>query len=175
MSPKKINTTSIETPVGEMVACGTDEGICLLEFANRRMLPTELKTLVKLFDAPIVNGESKHFNLLREELNEYFSGNLKKFTVPLVTPGTVFQQQTWQELQRIPYGTTRSYKQQAIAINKPEAVRAVAQANGLNRIAIMIPCHRVIGEDGSMTGYGGGIWRKRWLLDLETGQQVFSH
>ena len=166
---------ALETPLGSMVACATDEGICLLEFDNRRMLNTEFKSLEKLLDAPVVAGESKHFKLLRDELHDYFNGNLKKFTVPLNTPGTPFQQQVWNELQRIPYGTTRSYKQQAMAINKPDAIRAVAGANGLNRIAIIIPCHRVIGEDGSMTGYGGGIWRKRWLLDMETGQQVLSH
>jgi len=87
--------------------------------------------------------------------------------VPLHTPGTDFQQGVWRELQNIPYGTTRSYKAQAIALQKPEAIRAVAGANGMNRISIIVPCHRIIGEDGSLTGYGGGLWRKKWLLDFE--------
>ena len=114
-------------------------------------------------------------SLLRIQLEEYFDGRRKIFSVPLFAPGTVFQRLVWDELQKIPYGTTRSYKQQARAIDKPEAVRAVANANGMNRIAILIPCHRVIGEDGTMTGYGGGIWRKKWLLDLETGQKTITH
>ncbi|MFA6582395.1 MAG: methylated-DNA--[protein]-cysteine S-methyltransferase, partial [Paludibacter sp.] len=89
----------------------------------------------------------------------------------LFTPGSEFQQAVWKELQNIPYGTTRSYKEQATALKRPEAVRAVANANGMNRISILIPCHRVIGMDGSLTGYGGGLWRKKWLLDLEQNKQ----
>ena len=175
MNKNVINITRLESPLGPLFAGGTEEGICLLEFTDRRMLETEFSSLKKVFSASIIQSENIHFDLLRKELHEYFKGRRKQFTVPLVTPGTAFQQQVWNELQRIPYGTTRSYKQQAIAINKPEAVRAVANANGMNRIAIIIPCHRVIGEDGTMTGYGGGIWRKKWLLDLETGQQTISH
>ena len=106
--------------------------------------------------------------LITNQLNEYFEGRRIEFTMPLVTPGTSFQETVWEELRRIPYGSTRSYKQQAEAINNPEAVRAVANANGVNRISILIPCHRVIGSDGQLTGYGGGLWRKKWLLDLES-------
>ena len=105
--------------------------------------------------------------MLQQQLEEYFVGKRKKFTLPLLTPGTDFQQSVWKELQNISYGTTRSYKQQALALDKGEAVRAVANANGMNRISIVIPCHRVIGEDGHLTRYGGGLWRKKWLLDLE--------
>jgi AraC family transcriptional regulator of adaptative response/methylated-DNA-[protein]-cysteine methyltransferase len=105
---------------------------------------------------------------LAQQLKEYFEGIRKEFSVPLFLPGTDFQRAAWESLQRIPYGTTRSYRQQALDINKPEAVRAIAGANGMNRIAILIPCHRVIGSDGQLTGYGGGLWRKKWLLDFES-------
>lgn len=162
-----IDLTRIETPLGTMFAAATDKGICLLEFTDRKMLETEFKTLAKMLNASIVQGSNQHFERLQQQLKAYFEGSLKKFTVPLFTPGSSFQQTVWKELQTIPYGTTRSYKQQATAIGKPEAVRAVANANGMNRISIIIPCHRVIGEDGHLTGYGGGLWRKKWLLDLE--------
>lgn len=162
-----IDLTRIETPLGTMFAAATGKGVCLLEFTDRKMLETEFKTLARMLNASIVQGNNKHFYLLQQELEAYFEGTLKAFTVPLFTPGSLFQQAVWNELQRISYGTTRSYKQQATALGKPEAVRAVANANGMNRIAILVPCHRVIGEDGHLTGYGGGLWRKKWLLDLE--------
>jgi len=165
-----INTTTIETPLGTMLAGATEQGICLLEFTERAILNREFNDLTRLLKAEIIEGENMHFQLLRNELNKYFNGNLKKFEVPLVIAGTGFQKEVWNELLKIPYGTTRSYKEQSIAINKLDAIRAVAAANGANRIAIIIPCHRVIGEDGSLTGYGGGLWRKKWLLDLEKGQ-----
>ncbi len=162
-----IETCCIETPLGTMIAGGVSEGICLLEFSNRRMLKTELKQLEKYFNAAIIQGENKHFNLLRKELKEYFEKKLKKFSVPLCAPGTKFQKAVWKELQNIPYGKTRSYKEQSEALGNPGAIRAVATANGANRISIIIPCHRVIGSDGSLTGYGGGLWRKKWLLEHE--------
>lgn len=162
-----INMTRLETPLGTMFACATDEGVCLLEFTDRKMLETELKTLSKLLNAHIIQGTHPHFVQLEQELREYFEGKRKQFTVPLFTPGSAFQQSVWDMLQTIPYGATRSYKKQAIALNRPEAIRAVAGANGMNRISILIPCHRVLGEDGSLTGYGGGIFRKQWLLDFE--------
>ena len=162
-----VDLTRLETPLGTMFACATEKGICLLEFSDRKMLETEFKSLAKQLNASIIQGANKHFDLLQKEITEYFDGKRTEFTVPLYTPGSDFQQSVWKELQNIPYGNTRSYKQQAIAIQKPEAVRAVANANGMNRIAIIIPCHRVIGNDGAMTGYGGGVWRKKWLLDFE--------
>jgi AraC family transcriptional regulator of adaptative response/methylated-DNA-[protein]-cysteine methyltransferase len=162
-----INITRLETPLGTMFACAVKQGICLLEFTDRKMLETEFKTLAKQLNATIIQGSNPHFDLLKQQLDEYFTGKRKQFTVPLFSPGTEFQQSVWQILQEIPYGATRNYKQQALVLNKPEAVRAVANANGMNRISILIPCHRVIGTDGSMTGYGGGLVRKKWLLDLE--------
>ncbi len=162
-----IDLTRIETPLGTMFACAVDQGICLLEFSDRKMLETQFKSLVKRFNASIIQGANKHFDLLNKELAEYFEGKLKSFTVPLFSPGTEFQQLVWKELQNISYGSTRSYLQQANALNKPKSVRAVANANGMNKISIIIPCHRVIGSDGNLTGYGGGLWRKKWLLELE--------
>lgn len=166
-----INITRLETPLGPMFACAVEEGICLLEFTDRRMLETEFKTLARLLNATIVQGENVHFDLLQTELNAYFEGRLKHFSVPLCMPGTDFQKAVWKELQNIPYAGTRSYKQQSIALEKPEAVRAIAGADGMNRISILVPCHRVIGTNGDLTGYGGGIWRKQWLLDLENKNQ----
>lgn len=157
----------LETPLGTMIACAVDEGVCLLEFAERRMLETEFRQLCRTLNATIIQAEHPHFQSLEEELKEYFAGKRKVFTVPLFTPGTEFQQAVWAELQQIPLGTTRSYKQQAIALGRPNAVRAVAQANGMNRISILIPCHRVIGDNGDLTGYGGGVWRKQKLLEWE--------
>lgn len=162
-----ITITRLETPLGTMFSCATEKGICLLEFTDRKMLETEFKVLAKTLNATIIQGHSIYFDMLKQQLDEYFQGKRKEFSVPLFTPGSVFQQSVWQALQNIPYGETRSYKQQAIALNRHTAVRAIANANGMNRISILIPCHRVIGEDGSLTGYGGGVWRKKWLLDLE--------
>ena len=162
-----VTITRLETPLGPMFAGVTDEGLCLLEFTDRRMLETEFKYLSRGLKAKLIQGEHPHLNTVRNQLDEYFKGTRKKFDLPLYTPGTDFQQAVWRELQTIPYGTTRSYKEQSIAINIPDAVRAVANANGMNRIAIIIPCHRVIGSDGQLTGYGGGLWRKKWLLEHE--------
>lgn len=162
-----ITITRMETPLGPMLAGATQEGICLLEFTDRRMLETQLERLKKLLKAELLPGENPHFAELVRQLRAYFAGRIKTFNLPLVLPGTDFQRQVWQALRAIPYGETRSYRQQAEAIGKPAAVRAVARANGDNRIAIIIPCHRVIGADGKLTGYGGGLWRKQRLLELE--------
>ncbi len=162
-----IDLKRIETPLGTMYACGVEDGICLLEFTDRKMLETELKSLANAHNATIVPGENKHFAMLEIQLSEYFSGLRSEFTVPLAPQGSSFQKAVWEELQRIPYGTVRSYKTQAEALKKASSVRAIANANGMNKISIIIPCHRVIGSDGSLTGYGGGIWRKKWLLELE--------
>lgn len=164
-----IDFTRMSTPLGTMVACATADGICLLEFADRRMLETELKYLRKKFNASIIEGRNEHLEKLKIELSGYFDGKLKRFTVPLVISGTEFQKNVWSELREISFGATRSYKQIALYIKEPSAVRAVANANGKNRIAIIIPCHRVIGSNGHLTGYGGGLWRKKWLLELEQG------
>ena len=164
---KIVHLKRIETPLGTMIACATLDGICMLEFSDRKALPTELKQISTFFNATIIQGENPHFNILEKELEEYFKGELKEFKVPLAPVGTDFQKQVWEVLRVIPYGTTRSYQEQALILGNPKAVRAVANANGLNKISIIIPCHRVIGSDGKLTGYGGGIWRKQKLLELE--------
>lgn len=162
-----IDFTRIETDLGTMVVCATDKGVCLLEFSDRKGLETELKQLAKYHNANIIQGQNKYFKQLKEELDAYFEGRLKEFKVPLDISGTDFQKQLWQALVEIPYGTTSSYLRQAEVLGKPSSVRAVANANGMNKIAIIIPCHRVVGSDGSLTGYAGGLWRKRKLIDLE--------
>jgi AraC family transcriptional regulator of adaptative response/methylated-DNA-[protein]-cysteine methyltransferase len=164
----------IRSPLGPLVAGATAGGICLLEFSDRRMLETQLGTVRRLFAAPVVPGSNEHLQGLETELAAYFAGTLRQFTVPLRFPGTPFQKQVWQALREIPYGETRSYQQLATAVGSPQAVRAVGRANGQNRIAILIPCHRVINKDGSLCGYGGGLARKRYLLDLEQSHAKFS-
>lgn len=163
-----LNIVRFTSPVGPMFACASKKGICLLEFTDRRMLETEFKDLRKRLNAVILPGENPHLDHVQLEMKEYFAGKRKTFTVPLHTPGTDFRKSVWDILMKIPYGETRSYKEQAVALGNPKAVRAVASANGHNRIAVIIPCHRVIGSDGSLTGYGGGLHRKKWLLDLES-------
>ncbi|MBL4830397.1 MAG: bifunctional transcriptional activator/DNA repair protein Ada [Aliivibrio sp.] len=162
----------LTTPLGPMFVCATDKGICLLEFVDRRMLETEFKDLQRLLKAKIITGENQHIKQTKKEMGEYFSGQRTHFDIALDTPGTEFQNSVWNCLHQIPYGETRSYQQQAESINNPKAVRAVASANGFNRISIIIPCHRVIGKNGKLTGYGGGLERKRWLIDHEKAHRV---
>jgi AraC family transcriptional regulator of adaptative response/methylated-DNA-[protein]-cysteine methyltransferase len=162
-----IDIKRIETPLGTMYACAVEEGICLLEFTDRKMLETELKSLAKCMNATILQGNNNHFETLENQLSAYFEGKRKEFTVPIFTVGSEFQNLVWRALQHIPYAMTNSYKEQAVIIGKPEAVRAVANANCLNKISILIPCHRVVSADGHLTGYGGGLWRKQYLLELE--------
>lgn len=150
-----------------MFAGAVAEGVCLLEFADRRMLETQLKRLWRLYGAEFVPGESLHFKALSAQLEEYFAGRRREFSVPLAAAGTAFQERVWTVLRGIPYGTMRSYQEQARILGDPRAIRAVARANGDNRIAILVPCHRVIGKNGKLVGYGGGLWRKQYLLDLE--------
>jgi AraC family transcriptional regulator of adaptative response/methylated-DNA-[protein]-cysteine methyltransferase len=153
------------------VAGATEEGVCLLEFTDRRMLEAQFAALGKRFDAPVIPGTNGHLERLREELAGYFTATLRRFTVPLIYPGTPFQQRVWEQLLAIPFGETRSYSELAAAVGAPNAVRAVGHANGQNRIAILIPCHRVVNKDGGLGGYGGGLHRKRYLLDLERSCQ----
>lgn len=163
-----ITVTRLLTPLGPMLAGATEQGICLLEFADRPMLETQLNRLHKRMHAKTLPGDSPFFAQLDAQLRDYFSGKRTDFNLPLITPGTEFQQKVWAALQTIPFGTTRSYAEQAKSIGQPTAVRAVARANGDNRISILIPCHRVIGADRKLTGYGGGLWRKKRLLEIET-------
>jgi len=157
----------LATPLGPMLAAATDEGVCLLEFADRRAIRTQVATLRRRFPHPVIPGSNARLDQLTAEIAEYWAGARSTFDSPLLAPGTPFQSAVWDFLRTIPPGETRSYADVARSLGRPTAVRAVARANGENRIAILIPCHRVIGSDGSLTGYGGGIWRKERLLALE--------
>jgi AraC family transcriptional regulator of adaptative response/methylated-DNA-[protein]-cysteine methyltransferase len=164
---QRIVIEMFESPLGPLLAGAGDEGICLLEYTDRRMLEHNLATMRQRFDCGVVPGEHPLLAALKSELIEYFGGQRREFTLPLLPRGTPFQEKVWRELRAIPHGKTISYDDLARRIGQPTAHRAVARANGMNRINILIPCHRVIGKDGSLTGYGGGLWRKRLLLDLE--------
>ena len=172
-SPANSSTNNIilinrlTTPIGPMLIAATAKGICLLEFVDRASLETRLKDFQNLLKARIISGENDHIKQAKKELSAYFNGKCKQFTVPIDSPGTLFQQSVWNALRNLDYGHTATYEQQAQKINKPNAIRAVASANGYNKIAIIIPCHRVLGKNGKMTGYSGGIERKKWLLDHE--------
>ena len=163
-----ISLSRITTPLGPMFACATKEGICLLEFSDQPQMSLKLRQLQVKWNAVILPGSNQHLETLEQELSDYFKGTLQEFSVPVCPAGTAFQKQVWRQLQTIPYAQTRSYGKQDAAIQNPKAVRAVAAANGQNPIAIVIPCHRVIGADGSLTGYAGGLHRKKWLLDHES-------
>ncbi len=162
-----MHVTRVTSPLGPLVAGATDEGVCLLEFTDRRMLEKQIETLGRRLKCAVAPGSNKMLDRLQEQLAEYFEGKRRKFDLPLVAPGTEFQESVWAELQKIPPGWTRSYRELAEALGKPGAQRAVGRANGDNRIAIIIPCHRVVRGDGTLGGYGGGTWRKQFLLDLE--------
>ena len=158
----------IETPIGTMVGASTIKGLALLEFGSLLQVSPQLDLLAEKIDCDWQLFENDVFIKLRQELQDYFKGDLKRFAVPLVPYGNAFSLMVWNVLQKIPYGKTWTYKYQAEFIGNPLAIRAIASANGRNPIAIIIPCHRVIGSNGSLTGYAGGIERKRWLLRLES-------
>ena len=165
-----IAKTEIQTPLGRMYACATERGICLLEFDNRKNYDLQLEKMAKSLSSPIERGESPFFAQLEVELKEYFEGKRREFSVPLELVGTDFQKKVWTELLKIPYGKTISYKQLAERVGDSNASRAVANANGMNKISLIVPCHRVIGADGSLTGYASGLERKKFLLELEKNQ-----
>lgn len=157
----------IETPLGTMIAVADDAGLRLLEFVDRRATERELKLLRQRLRTNIVPGEHPHLEKVRKQLAEYFAGNRMEFDVPLAPVGSDFQQRTWHTLLTIPPGETRSYLWMSQELRIPGAMRAVGRANGSNMICLLIPCHRVIRADGTLCGYGGGLWRKKWLLEHE--------
>ncbi|MBX9735358.1 MAG: methylated-DNA--[protein]-cysteine S-methyltransferase [Phycisphaerales bacterium] len=167
-SPSRVlHTHRFGTPLGEMVAMAVDERLCLLEFHDRHELETEIALLCTRLTAGVVERESAVLTRTAAELGEYFAGSRREFTIPLQIEGTEFQRAVWERLQRIPIGQTRSYAELARDLSNPEATRAVGGANSRNRLAIIIPCHRVIASGGGLGGYAGGLDRKRWLLDHE--------
>jgi len=164
-----ILTGMAQTPLGSMCIGATSEGICLAEFSNGRTLEPEFETLRRLFQCEVIPGNNSLLEQLRTELANYFAGKLTRFQVPLVYSGSEFQMAVWNALQLIPYGESLSYEALAHRLGRPKAVRAVGSANGQNRIAILVPCHRVVNKNGQLGGYGGGLWRKKALLELELG------
>lgn len=163
-----LRTDWIDTPLGGMIAVTDDRALHLLEFTGRRALGAELRRLSAMVKGGICLGRTVITDQTEAQLMRYFAGSSADFSVPLVLHGSAFAREVWARLREIPVGQTRSYGQIAAQIGRPDAVRAVAQANGANQIALMIPCHRVIGADGALTGYGGGLWRKDKLISLET-------
>ena len=161
----------IDIPLGAMLALADQEKLYLLEFVDRRGLENEILTLRRRTLSYIVPGDNPILEQINKELAAYFSGKNLNFSVPLALIGTPFEQAAWKLLQTIPPGQTRSYGWMAERLGKPGAARAVGQANGRNHLAIIVPCHRVIRSDGSLSGYGGGVWRKRWLLDHESNHR----
>ena len=162
-----IRFATVRSPLGPLIAAAVDDGICLLEFHDRPMLPAQRQTIETRLGGRLEEGGHPWLDQLGRELGEYFEGRRTRFEVPLVYPGTPFQVRVWKTLLRIPYGATRSYAELAEQLGSKGGQRAVGHANGMNRIAIVIPCHRVVTSDGGLGGYGGGLRRKRALLRLE--------
>ncbi|UYQ72688.1 trifunctional transcriptional activator/DNA repair protein Ada/methylated-DNA--[protein]-cysteine S-methyltransferase [Pelagibacterium flavum] len=157
----------IATPLGDMIAVASSTHLHLLEFIDRKALPGELKRLRAAAKGSIGLGRTGPIEQVAAELGDFFAGRSARFETPLHQEGSAFTRKVWAALRAIPAGQTRSYGQIAEAIGRPSAVRAVARANGANTIALVVPCHRVIGADGALTGYGGGLWRKQRLLEIE--------
>ena len=162
----KLVRTKTHTPLGSMIAVADNAALYLLEFENRVALRGELRHLER--NHGLIDSRSNAvLEMLIAHLDDYFAGEYAAFQIPTVQHGTPFEEAVWQALKQIPPGQTRSYGDIAEMIGQPEKSREVGQANGANRISLVVPCHRVIGADGSLVGYGGGLWRKKWLLDHE--------
>jgi AraC family transcriptional regulator, regulatory protein of adaptative response / methylated-DNA-[protein]-cysteine methyltransferase len=165
------NTTIVyrdfESPLGEMIAGATPRGVCFLEWHDRGGVEQILRRVEKRYKSEPTPGNNAHIDQLESELTGYFSGTLRQFSTSTDVTGTPFEQTVWAQLLAIPYGQVKSYGEIATAIGKNGASRAVGRANGANYISIVVPCHRVIESNGSLRGYGGGLWRKKWLLELE--------
>jgi AraC family transcriptional regulator of adaptative response/methylated-DNA-[protein]-cysteine methyltransferase len=166
-TPQPFYQTQIDTPLGGMLAVADDEGLVMLEFADRPGLDRQIERLAVKTHAPILAGTAEPIRSIVRELEAYFEGSLTEFQTKFHLGGTPFQRQAWRQLMRIPYGETRSYTAEAAAIGKPTACRAVANANGANQLAIVIPCHRIIQINGALGGYAGGVMRKQWLINHE--------
>jgi AraC family transcriptional regulator of adaptative response/methylated-DNA-[protein]-cysteine methyltransferase len=159
----------LRTRLGPMLAGATDDGICLLEFTDRPMLPTQLAVLRHRLGRDVVAGRHPLLDRLADQLDAWFAGRRTGFDVPVVAPGTPFQERVWAVLRSLPAGTTISYEELAARAGRPGAQRAAGTANGANRLAILVPCHRVVRKSGEIGNYGGGRWRKAWLLRHEAG------
>lgn len=163
----------LDTPVGPMLAAATDDAVVLLDFAERPMIRAQLAAIRRRFGDP-VPGRSPLLDRLEQQLGEFFAGTRREFDLPIDIPGSAFQERVWSELRRIPYGETISYRELAERVDAARAYRAVGRANGSNRLAIIVPCHRVVATGGGLGGYGGGLDAKSWLLALERGYRSSS-
>jgi O-6-methylguanine DNA methyltransferase len=161
-----VATRLIETPIGPMLIGATEDSVVLCEFAERLMVRAQVASVRRRI-GPTVEGDVPLLDRLERQLREYFAGSRDDFDLPLDLPGSAFQERVWSELRRIPYGETISYSELAARVGAPAASRAVGRANGSNRLAVVVPCHRVIAANGGLGGYGGGLPAKRRLLDLE--------
>jgi AraC family transcriptional regulator of adaptative response/methylated-DNA-[protein]-cysteine methyltransferase len=171
---KVLKASWLDTKLGPMIAIADEDTLYLLEFVDRRGLEREVERLRQRTHSAILPGTTQPIHLIEEELEQYFEGKRREFKTPLTFLGSPFQKRVWEELQKIPYGKTCSYADIAKAIGNPSSFRAVANANGANQIAIVIPCHRVINTNGELGGYGGGTARKKWLLNLEKSESSFE-
>lgn len=162
-----INTTTFSTPLGEMFAAASKKGIVMLTFFTPFYIEVKIEVLKKTLNAEVIPANNEIFKALKIQLNEYFEKKRTTFEIPLQLIGSPFQVKCWKELLNIPYGKTISYKEQAIKIGNEKAFRAVANANGQNMIDIIVPCHRVIANNGKLSGYTGGVEKKEFLLKLE--------
>lgn len=162
-----LHSIAFDSPLGPMTAVASPAGLTVLEFSDNRSLSRERAQAEAQFGCSIERGTSEHLEQTRAELAEYFAGARREFTVPLDLRGTEFQMRVWNRLLAIPSGETRTYSGIARELGDPKALRAVGMANGRNRVAIIVPCHRVIAANGTLWGYGGGLERKRWLLEHE--------
>ncbi len=169
-----LKLTQFQSPLGPLIAAGDEQAVYLLEFWDRRMLDTQFKVLEKRIGTVFFPGTSGPLQQIEKEIQEYFEGIRSTFDTPLALPGSPHQEEVWRALLGVPCGQTLSYGELAASIGRPKSARPVARAVGENRLAIVIPCHRIVGHDGSLTGYGGGLWRKRYLLDLEQESMVRS-
>lgn len=169
-----LKATWLDTQLGPMVAIADEKELYLLEFVDRRGLEREVERLRIRLKAAIIPGQTAPIQSIERELTQFFDGSLTEFKTPLHLMGSPFQKSVWEQLRQIPPGETRSYADIALALGKPTAYRAVAQANGANQLAIVIPCHRVINSDGGLGGYGGGVARKEWLLNHEKARGQYD-
>ena len=162
-----LKETWLDSPLGPMLAIADENSVYLLEFTARKGLEKEIQRLRARTKSTIITGRTKPIDTIESELKQYYAGNLKEFRTPVHLFGSPFQKEVWHELQKIPHGETRSYSELAIGMKRPSSQRAVANANGANQLAVIIPCHRVIRANGELGGYGGGIQNKEWLLAHE--------
>lgn len=158
----------LDTPIGSMTIGATETAVVLVDFTDRTLMPAQLAAVRRRF-GPTTEGSSSLLERTDRQLREYFAGARRDFDLPIEMPGSAFQKRVWSELRRIPYGRTISYRELADRVGAPRAARAVGLANGSNRLAVIVPCHRVVAAGGGLGGYGGGLNAKRLLLDLERG------